>query len=66
MDCPRCKGSNFEAVTDEVDIGVGIQEHVIGGECQECGPIFVCDACGGWDDKHYDWCATMPQAGREK
>jgi hypothetical protein len=30
-ECPRCRRKDFEIVKDEVDIGVGIQTHVMGG-----------------------------------
>ena len=55
--CPICKGLDFYAIIEEVDIGVGTQTLITGGECKTCGFIPNCDYCGTWDDsKHPEWC----------
>lgn len=46
--CPYCH-EPAERVTDEVDIGVGVQEHFIGLDCTHCGrQATVCQGCGVW------------------
>lgn len=47
MKCPQCNADGCEALTEEVDIGVGIQSYVWGYECKDCGQIPVCGECGG-------------------
>jgi len=57
--CPKC-GGLAEELAEEVDIGVGIQRHVYGAECPECGQIALCHGCGAWDfQKHMDWCGAL-------
>ena len=56
MYCPRCGSLDFEVNTDEVDNGVGIQRHIRGGFCADCGEIEYCDLCGEWDGKHNEVC----------
>ena len=56
--CPRC-GLDCVVVTDEVDIGVGIQEHILGWDCSHCGPISACNECGAPDDNHHPWCKEL-------
>jgi len=55
MDCPACGMGGFEIVQDDVDIGVGIQEHILGGVCKQCAQIEFCSSCGGWGGKHEQW-----------
>ena len=46
MNCPKC-AKVFEELYEEVDIGVGIQRHFVGYECNACGYLVaVCDWCG--------------------
>lgn len=48
QDCPYCH-QPAERVTEEVDIGVGVQEHFIGLDCNHCGrQITACQGCGCW------------------
>lgn len=57
MNCPKCNQSGATECADEVDIGVGIQKHVWGCECVECGQIEVNDCCGQWEcHGHAAWC----------
>lgn len=59
MRCPKCNAEGAEELADEVDIGVGIQKHVYGAECQMCGPLAICSRCGAWDfEPHRPWCKT--------
>lgn len=37
MNCPKCGSVKYHEVKDEVDIGVGVQEHFIGYDCEDCG-----------------------------
>ena len=56
IECPKC-GEIGEEISEEVDIGVGVQKHLIGMECKKCGQIAVCNSCGQWDGSpHYTWC----------
>ena len=56
MKCPKC-GLEGEKLEEEVDIGVGVQKHLIGMECKNCGQMTVCNSCGQWDYlPHYTWC----------
>lgn len=63
--CPLCGIPGFEIDLLEIDIGVGTQEHVIGGTCIKCGPMAPCDGCGYWqtgDEKgqgHAHWCGKQ-------
>lgn len=54
--CPMCGCDGFELLIEYVDIGVGVQEHVMGGECIECGSIPVCSDCGDFGGGHRSWC----------
>jgi len=55
--CPKCGGSEFELLQDEVDIGVGVQAFIIGGECSVCGQMAICASCGAWEhEPHRSWC----------
>lgn len=59
MNCPKCKGPG-ELLQDEIDIGVGVQVHVIGFECPSCGQMAVCNDCGAWDfQPHGNWCGEL-------
>lgn len=44
--CPKCGNSECEVLNDEVDIGVGIQKHLLGFDCPTCGQIAACNECG--------------------
>ena len=62
MKCPKCGSEGFEELKDEVDIGVGTQEHLIGGVCPKCGEMSVCPKCGAWDfQEHHDWCGALEE-----
>ena len=57
MRCPQCNREGFEEIRDEVDIGVGVLEHLTGGACVNCGEMSVCEGCEAWDfEEHYEWC----------
>lgn len=65
MKCPFCKTEGFEILQDEVDIGVGVQTHIGGGQCNECGEISCCVYCVRWEPPeaesgdvwwHEQWC----------
>ncbi len=57
--CPKCGAEGAVELAEEVDIGVGIQRHVYGYECSECGQIAVCISCGMPDFlPHAKWCET--------
>jgi hypothetical protein len=45
--CPICDAVRCLVIQDEVDIGVGVQTHVLGWECEQCGEIAACNLCGG-------------------
>lgn len=49
MNCPKCKSPDFIVLTERVDIGVGTLEHILGGDCKECGHISICDVCEAWE-----------------
>lgn len=55
-----CKcGDYLEVVYEEVDIGVGIQQHVVGVECAKCDAKYImCDLCGNVPalEEHETWC----------
>lgn len=59
--CPRCGAPDFEHICEEIDIGVGVQTHILFGECRACGQVGHCHGCGAWENKegkviHEDWC----------
>ena len=58
--CPKCNQQTFKVIKDSVDIGVGEQEFIIGGECSHCGNLEFCSNCGAWETqegiKHTPWC----------
>lgn len=60
MKCPLCSLDGFVELKDEVDIGVGTQTRVYGGECRQCGEISMCSDCGSWQplngERHTRWC----------
>jgi hypothetical protein len=56
MQCPTCGNKDAEELADEVDIGVGVQKHVYGCNCPDCGQLACCSTCGYWDGKHSTWC----------
>lgn len=57
MKCPKCGKEDADELANEVDIGVGIQKHIYGYECPDCGNISVCSSCGSLDfQPHADWC----------
>lgn len=62
--CPFCNNPKCEECADEVDIGVGIQKHVFGFDCPNCGQLTVCPGCGEIENpkaketKHQVWCAV--------
>ena len=56
IDCPKCGKRQATEQAEEVDIGVGIQRHVYGYECPDCGLLVKCDNCGGIDNDHMKWC----------
>ncbi len=59
MKCNKC-GEQMEAITDEVDIGVGVQTHVRGYDCKCGNALGVCDGCGALScDPCRDWCELM-------
>lgn len=61
--CKGCGGSDVEFVEDEVDIGVGVQTHILGYICGNCGPHTVCDTCGTWDvEPCASWCTQVKEA----
>ncbi len=62
MKCPKCQKEGAAECTDEVDIGVGIQKHVFGAECEHCGQMSLCNACGAWDfETHQSWCPVLKE-----
>jgi hypothetical protein len=57
--CPVCKKPNcFNPQIEEVDIGVGIQTLLVGGECKHCGWVAKCPTCGAFND-HEQWCDDL-------
>lgn len=57
MNCPKCNQNCCEELAEEVDIGVGIQKHVFGYECEACGQFSVCNNCGAIEGvPHASWC----------
>ncbi len=62
MNCPICKNPKCEECADEVDIGVGVQRHVFGYECPDCGQLAVCSTCGVVGNlPHHPVCATITE-----
>ena len=58
--CPKCQQDTAEILIESVDIGVGVQEHIIGAECRTCGQMAPCNTCGYWDFQgHAKWCEDM-------
>ena len=57
MNCP-CGNTEMIEITEDVDIGVGIQHHLLGWECPKCGSQFgLCYECGAADFmEHHKWC----------
>ncbi len=59
MICPKCNEDELIPITEEVDIGVGFQTHVLGWECSKCGEQFAaCNDCGAITPNHEAWCKT--------
>ena len=58
--CYQC-GSTLEKLGEEVDIGVGMQTHIISYDCRNCGMFPPCSDCGAALDgrPHWDWCGTI-------
>ena len=58
--CPKCGCKNCDLITNDVDIGVGMQSVVIGADCFKCGPMSRCLECGTWDfEPHHKWCELL-------
>jgi hypothetical protein len=59
--CQICKVKNLDAIREEVDIGVGIQTHILYYECEIDGPIENCYSCGIPKDgrRHWGWCSEL-------
>ncbi len=58
--CPKCGDPEGVIIREEVDIGVGIQEHILSSDCPTCGQHSVCDRCGYWDwQGHAGYCAEL-------
>ena len=55
--CPVCEAP-ARIESEEVDIGVGVQVHVTGAECMDCGHIAVCQGCGSWKEC-LPWCENL-------
>ena len=55
MKCPKCD-AEMDAV--EIDIGVGLQRHILGYECASCGENYgTCNGCGVTGAAaHPPWC----------
>lgn len=57
-------GREAEPCYEEVDIGVGVQKHLVGWECSHHGGICgVCAGCGVPDKigyVHEPWCSESP------
>lgn len=57
--CPGC-GTPMEPDIEEVDIGVGKQQHLVGYICPVCGPIAACSGCGEPRiSGHWSWCPEV-------
>ena len=61
MNCPKCNSAAGNELSEEVDIGVGVQKWVTGYECPKCNTTHcVCMECGAWDfQPHNRWCSTV-------
>ena len=56
-DCPKCGKPGCVVIQDEVDIGFGVQTHVLGFECDTYGQLEVCSFCGSPDGvPHASFC----------
>jgi transcription elongation factor Elf1 len=65
MNCPKCNATNVEEFAEEVDIGVGVQRHLVGVTCPVCGQLSVCSGCGVWDFQvHATWCLENNVLGK--
>lgn len=65
VNCKGCGATDCQVISEEVDIGVGAQVHILGYECPVCGPHTICDTCGTWDTEPCPaWCQEI-KAGRE-
>ncbi len=58
--CSSCDEKALAPIVEEVDIGVGLQEHIIYWECTNCGEMESrCDFCGSPSGRgHEPWCAS--------
>jgi len=63
--CPKCGTHKLQEVTEEVDIGVGVQKHLLGYECLKCGiAIAACPLCGVPEgERHKAWCPDALDEG---
>ena len=60
MKCPLCNLEGVMECAEEVDIGVGIQRHVYGWDCVNCGQIGICYKCGVPNGiPHAKWCSDL-------
>jgi len=58
--CPVCKQPKcFNPWIEEVDIGVGVQTFLRGGECNHCGQITKCPTCSSFTNEHESWCEDL-------
>ncbi len=56
--CPMCNKRGLVGLYEEIDIGMGIQKHLIGYECHACDEplIPICDSCQVMEGKeHKEW-----------
>lgn len=61
--CPICNAL-AEEVSEEIDIGVGVQKFVTGWECPQCGPIAIRNCCGTVElagHPHATWCQAVKE-----
>lgn len=66
--CPKCHLFSAAPMTEEVDVGVGIQGFHVGMDCQFCGAIGLCYDCGAYDcQPHWESCRKFQRirAGEE-
>ena len=47
-ECPKCHKPIAMILTEDIDIGVGVQRHIIGADCLDCGQLTPCNTCGSW------------------
>lgn len=60
MNCLICNKEGCSELANEVDIGVGVQRHIFGFECIECGQMSVCSVCGAIGEQpHRLWCSDF-------